>query len=89
MAESRGLTETTGNIIEHIPRMVQAVMEHPETFEDLYLCCWQQDFSEMYFTPSWVCSTVLLELSYGGLIIDFYERHNLKAVLEQDKAIDK
>ena len=54
--------------------MIQAVMEHPVSKEPLYLCTWQQDFSELYYQPSWVCSTVLLELSYGKLIVDFYER---------------
>ena len=42
----------------------------------------------MYFTPSWVCSTVLLELGYGALIIDFFEKHLIKAVEAEDQVID-
>ena len=72
-----------------MPRVIQAVSEHPETYEDLYLCSWQQDFCDVYFTPSWVCSTVLLELGYGALIIDFFEKHVLKAVEAEDQVIDQ
>jgi len=49
LAIERKLKQETGNIIQQVPRMVQALMEHPVTREPLYLCSWQQDFIDVYY----------------------------------------
>lgn len=74
VAEENQLDRNLGNIFSHVPKEVLAVSRCPTTNELLYLCNWQQDFTEVYFLPSWVQSQVLAHLHYHSLVVEFYER---------------
>ena len=73
LAREKQLKSELGNIFCMVPRKIHAIQQCPETGEPLYLCSWQQDFSEVHYLPSWVQSRILGLLQYQNLIVDFYE----------------
>ena len=74
LARERNLKDEVTSIFSMVPRKIHALQTCPETKEPLYLCSWQQDYSEIHYMPGWVQSSILQLLQYQNLIVEFYEK---------------
>lgn len=71
-AKDQGLVECLGDVFVHTPCEVLAINQGME--ELLYLCRWQQSETGKYLMPTWVSSSVLMELAGAKLVVAFFEQ---------------
>ena len=77
LAHEKNLPIFVGNILEHAPKEVVALMRAQG--QTLYLCRWHQAMESCYLAPSWVPSEFITEIVGQRIIVDFYEKSVTKA----------